>query len=178
VHGQVGHRSSCAPNQAERSGQVAQVVERSPEKAGVGGSTPSLATIFIKYFRTPQTSILSHSVTQNLRLPGVASQLTAICGAPQTTTHSGRHATRRRRQFHSSNTGASECDCMKPIVPYIDVHRCMKQRVYAYCDSKSFVIKVLSRPSDLRVSRDGAPFLALGRESQLRDCNNVTSARS
>src|SRR6266581_1856292 len=27
-----------------RSGQVAQVVERSPEKAGVGGSTPSLAT--------------------------------------------------------------------------------------------------------------------------------------
>jgi hypothetical protein len=26
-------------------GQVAQVVERSPEKAGVGGSTPSLATI-------------------------------------------------------------------------------------------------------------------------------------
>ena len=28
------------------SGQVAQVVERSPEKAGVGGSTPSLATMF------------------------------------------------------------------------------------------------------------------------------------
>ena len=31
--------------QAIRSGQVAQLVERSPEKAGVGGSTPSLATI-------------------------------------------------------------------------------------------------------------------------------------
>src|SRR3954467_3085702 len=31
-----------------RSGQVAQVVERSPEKAGVGGSTPSLATILSK----------------------------------------------------------------------------------------------------------------------------------
>jgi hypothetical protein len=30
----------------EGSGQVAQVVERSPEKAGVGGSTPSLATTF------------------------------------------------------------------------------------------------------------------------------------
>ena len=27
-------------------GQVAQLVERSPEKAGVGGSIPSLATIF------------------------------------------------------------------------------------------------------------------------------------
>ena len=27
-------------------GQVAQLVERSPEKAGVGGSTPSLATMF------------------------------------------------------------------------------------------------------------------------------------
>jgi hypothetical protein len=32
----------------EGSGQVAQVVERSPEKAGVGGSTPSLATIIPK----------------------------------------------------------------------------------------------------------------------------------
>ena len=31
-----------------KSGQVAQVVERSPEKAGVGGSTPSLATIIPK----------------------------------------------------------------------------------------------------------------------------------
>jgi hypothetical protein len=29
-----------------RNGQVAQSVERSPEKAGVGGSIPSLATIF------------------------------------------------------------------------------------------------------------------------------------
>jgi hypothetical protein len=32
-------------HEALGSGQVAQVVERSPEKAGVGGSTPSLATI-------------------------------------------------------------------------------------------------------------------------------------
>jgi hypothetical protein len=31
---------------AAKRGQVAQVVERSPEKAGVGGSTPSLATTF------------------------------------------------------------------------------------------------------------------------------------
>ena len=30
------------------SGQVAQLVERSPEKAGVGGSIPSLATIILK----------------------------------------------------------------------------------------------------------------------------------
>ncbi len=30
-------------------GQVAQLVERSPEKAGVGGSTPSLATIIPKH---------------------------------------------------------------------------------------------------------------------------------
>ena len=29
-----------------KRGQVAQVVERSPEKAGVGGSTPSLATTY------------------------------------------------------------------------------------------------------------------------------------
>jgi hypothetical protein len=32
-------------------GQVAQVVERSPEKAGVGGSTPSLATMILKNLR-------------------------------------------------------------------------------------------------------------------------------
>ncbi len=34
---------------AGSSGQVAQVVERSPEKAGVGGSTPSLATMIPKH---------------------------------------------------------------------------------------------------------------------------------
>ena len=32
-------------SRSSQHGQVAQVVERSPEKAGVGGSTPSLATI-------------------------------------------------------------------------------------------------------------------------------------
>jgi hypothetical protein len=37
----TGTRQPWEPN-----GQVAQVVERSPEKAGVGGSTPSLATMF------------------------------------------------------------------------------------------------------------------------------------
>src|SRR5208337_161518 len=54
-------KSGTAPSAASRfadrvvrtempagSGQVAQVVERSPEKAGVGGSTPSLATIISK----------------------------------------------------------------------------------------------------------------------------------
>jgi hypothetical protein len=35
------------------SGQVAQVVERSPEKAGVGGSTPSLATILFNTYAFP-----------------------------------------------------------------------------------------------------------------------------
>ena len=39
----------AAPRQrVSKRGQVAQVVERSPEKAGVGGSTPSLATIIPK----------------------------------------------------------------------------------------------------------------------------------
>ena len=33
------------PGRQSQHGQVAQVVERSPEKAGVGGSTPSLATM-------------------------------------------------------------------------------------------------------------------------------------
>src|SRR5271170_4338271 len=39
-------RSPWRVERVSKRGQVAQVVERSPEKAGVGGSTPSLATIF------------------------------------------------------------------------------------------------------------------------------------
>ena len=35
------------PFPQSRDGQVAQLVERGPEKAGVGGSIPSLATILI-----------------------------------------------------------------------------------------------------------------------------------
>ena len=37
---------AALPARSSERGQVAQVVERSPEKAGVGGSTPSLATTF------------------------------------------------------------------------------------------------------------------------------------
>ena len=36
-----------------QSGQIAQLVERSPEKAGVGGSSPSLATTFSITYRRP-----------------------------------------------------------------------------------------------------------------------------
>jgi hypothetical protein len=47
-YSRVSHDAHSVGDQAvnPRRGQVAQVVERSPEKAGVGGSTPSLATIF------------------------------------------------------------------------------------------------------------------------------------
>ena len=38
--------SAARESRVSKRGQVAQVVERSPEKAGVGGSTPSLATMF------------------------------------------------------------------------------------------------------------------------------------
>ena len=37
---------------SEVLGQVAQLVERSPEKAGVGGSSPSLATTLTFLFST------------------------------------------------------------------------------------------------------------------------------
>jgi hypothetical protein len=40
----AAHHSSPS----RENGQVAQLVERSPEKAGVGGSIPSLATIIAK----------------------------------------------------------------------------------------------------------------------------------
>ena len=42
----VNSGGEFCPAKIFRNGQVAQVVERSPEKAGVGGSTPSLATMF------------------------------------------------------------------------------------------------------------------------------------
>ena len=42
-------------------GQVAQLVERSPEKAGVGGSTPSLATTFQSTYRQPRTYTVSYT---------------------------------------------------------------------------------------------------------------------
>src|SRR5271157_4106043 len=48
-------------------GQVAQLVERSPEKAGVGGSTPSLATIIPKNLaksdRRFQSAVRPHEKT-------------------------------------------------------------------------------------------------------------------
>jgi hypothetical protein len=40
-------------------GQVAQLVERSPEKAGVGGSIPSLATIFSITYSHHQPQVCS-----------------------------------------------------------------------------------------------------------------------
>lgn len=39
------------------SGQVAQLVERGPEKAGVGGSIPSLATINFNNLATSETRV-------------------------------------------------------------------------------------------------------------------------
>ena len=50
------------------SGQVAQVVERSPEKAGVGGSTPSLATTFLNDLRItslPGLRTIANKTTMN-----------------------------------------------------------------------------------------------------------------
>ena len=42
-------------------GQVAQLVERGPEKAGVGGSSPSLATIF-KHLQSSPVPVWFHLV--------------------------------------------------------------------------------------------------------------------
>jgi hypothetical protein len=54
-------------------GQVAQLVERGPEKAGVGGSTPSLATISFNNLATAKkrvrTSRANNSRTSVLKWP-------------------------------------------------------------------------------------------------------------
>ena len=52
----IGRKGTILAGRQQRvwkRGQVAQVVERSPEKAGVGGSTPSLATILFKTLAIP-----------------------------------------------------------------------------------------------------------------------------
>ena len=46
VVGATGTAAKSGVAGPAKSGQVAQMVERSPEKAGVGGSIPSLATMF------------------------------------------------------------------------------------------------------------------------------------
>jgi hypothetical protein len=51
-----------------KRGQVAQVVERSPEKAGVGGSTPSLATIFSPKLN-PCSGVIAKQQSSWRRLP-------------------------------------------------------------------------------------------------------------
>ena len=43
--------ASYTANSSNANGQVAQLVERGPEKAGVGGSIPSLATILFNNLR-------------------------------------------------------------------------------------------------------------------------------
>src|SRR5271165_2280584 len=48
-------------------GQVAQLVERSPEKAGVGGSTPSLATIISKHLPRNTRFALAHNMPTKRR---------------------------------------------------------------------------------------------------------------
>ena len=49
----ASQNSQAFASTGRKRGQVAQVVERSPEKAGVGGSTPSLATINSKTYGRP-----------------------------------------------------------------------------------------------------------------------------
>jgi hypothetical protein len=44
------------------SGQVAQLVERSPEKAGVGGSIPSLATTKSIAYKTCKSAFSFHFI--------------------------------------------------------------------------------------------------------------------
>ena len=47
------------------TGQVAQLVERGPEKAGVGGSNPSLATIPFKNQRKPVTGKVARTIARH-----------------------------------------------------------------------------------------------------------------
>jgi hypothetical protein len=62
-------------------GQVAQLVERSPEKAGVGGSIPSLATSFSITYRPSKRQFHSNSFQLNGAEGFVSSEMpTRIAG--------------------------------------------------------------------------------------------------
>jgi hypothetical protein len=64
------------PSPQSRHGQVAQLVERGPEKAGVGGSIPSLATIPFQQFTGSQKHRKFVSRTNNVhRLTDAAEAL-------------------------------------------------------------------------------------------------------
>ncbi len=52
---------------------VAQVVERSPEKAGVGGSTPSRGTFFSTTYTRPKSNSVPFCSKNNFKLVEVAS---------------------------------------------------------------------------------------------------------
>jgi hypothetical protein len=90
------------------SGQVAQLVERSPEKAGVGGSIPSLATIpnvprfitlwALRVLGKPEAGFTIHS--ESYLIPG-ASVVTMGPRAPRT------HAARKSECTADTTRGAS-----------------------------------------------------------------------
>jgi hypothetical protein len=48
--------------------QVDKLVVRSPEKAGVGGSTPSLATIILKELSGQEPKVPTHANCEDMRL--------------------------------------------------------------------------------------------------------------
>ena len=63
---------SCRPSRAFPCAAVAQVVERSPEKAGVGGSTPSRGTTFPRVPSLPVSlPDLSHCINLTSMLRGI-----------------------------------------------------------------------------------------------------------
>jgi hypothetical protein len=76
----VAHNAQGSGRGAEKRGQVAQVVERSPEKAGVGGSTPSLATMFFNHFHVffQKTWVQLGAITERRSSPSSALRLFSI----------------------------------------------------------------------------------------------------
>jgi hypothetical protein len=74
VRDQLSTSGRCDRWRASEDTSSRQMVERSPEKAGVGGSIPSLATMFSLSYRPSRSQFHSGSF-QNFGPPGVASRM-------------------------------------------------------------------------------------------------------
>jgi hypothetical protein len=70
----------AGPARIERIGQVAQLVERGPEKAGVGGSIPSLATMFSSTYESLFSGFVPFCSKIQIRLAGFSSSAVGRIG--------------------------------------------------------------------------------------------------
>jgi hypothetical protein len=157
VHAQqYFHGSHRSPSRAAISqfGQVAQLVERSPEKAGVGGSIPSLATILFNdlshFYSRSKPRILGpvsdlNSDLYEQREPEGASTLFSL--------RNGRNGKESRPALNRLMEDAQQCRFDAVLVWKIDrFGRSLKHLVNSLADLSAYGISFISLRDNLDLS--------------------------